>query len=431
MDGWRLYAGMIGLAALTGTVVALVLSGGPRLAESRPLVTASARAVVLSPTPSPRPTASPRPTPSPSPSPSPTSRSDLPGLLRPLTESFRPSVTSLLFARGSGADGTTLVALPVGAPLPSASGAPRPSFSPAAAAAPVPLVSFGASGGWQVRADGSVLAVSLETAEGTARIATWNLRTGATRWLTDDEPGVRQATPLWSVDGSLLYYAASRGTTDLGIFRIRSDGTAKTLLRAPDPKAAGLTLTGLTPDGAGLAWSYTRAGGSADVFDLQTGRDRAFDDETAAAILAWRPTRPRALVKVGGGTGFAGGALALWDDLASSSRVLIPAQPGSPSGALGADWDPAGTRIVAAVTERSATAETSSLLTLDATGGARAAIAGTDGARAVLWLRAGIVYARQTGAGGTDLVLVSPSGGTGTVLYSDTGPIGRLTFITP
>jgi len=276
-----------------------------------------------------------------------------------------------------------------------------------------------------------VLVVSLETAEGTARLATWNLRTGATRWVTDDEPGVRQATPVWSVDGSVIYYAASRGTADLGIFRIRADGTAKTLLRAPDPKFAGVTLTGLTPDGAGLAWSYTRAGGSADVFALQSGRDRAFDNDSGAAILSWRPVRPRALVKVGGGAGFAGGALVLWDDLAATSRVLVPAQAGSPSGVLAADWDPTGSRIAAAVTERTGSTETSSLLTLDATGDERTAIAGTDGANAVLWLRSGIVFGRPTGSGGTDLVLVSPSGTGMTVIYSDTGPLSRLTFAAP
>jgi len=295
----------------------------------------------------------------------------------------------------------------------------------------VPLVSFGASGGWQTRADGSVLAISLETAAGSARLATWNLRTGVTRWVTDDEPGVRQVTPVWSVDGSLLYYAAARGTTDLGIFRVRADGTAKTLLRAPDAKFAGVALTGLTADGSGVAWSYARAGGSVDVFDLRSGRDRAFDDAAAAAALSWRPTRPRALVKVGGCcAGFSGGALTLWDDLAPSSRVLIPAQADSPSGVLAADWDPTGTRIVASVTERSGGSETSSLLTLDPSGAARRPIAGTEGATAVLWLRAGIIYARTTGAG-TDLVLVSPDGGPGIALYSDDGPIEQLTFAAP
>lgn len=433
MEGWRLYAGMIGLAALTGTLVALVLSGGPRLPEGRPSASASARVLVLSPTPSVRPTATPPLTPSPSPTPSLTTRSDLPGLLHPLTATWRPTVTSLLFGRSAGAGGTTIVALPLltGAPTPGPSGSARPSASAPAAAAPIPLVSFGASDGWQLRPDGSQLAISLQTADGTARLATWNLRTGATRWVTEDEPGVRQVTPVWSADGSLLYYVASRGTTDLGIFRVRADGTARTLLRPPDAKFAGVTLSGLTPDGAGLAWSYTRAGGSVAVFDLQTGRDRAFDDDTAAAILSWRPTRPRALVAVGGGAGSAGGALVLWDDLATTRRVLIPAQAGSPSGVLAADWDPTGTRIASAVTDRSGSSETSSLLTLDATGGARAAIAGTDGANAVLWLRAGIVFSRQSGSGGTDLVLVAPSGAAATVLYSDPGPLARLTFAAP
>jgi len=440
MEGWRLYAGMIALAALTGMVVALALSGGPRLPETRPATSASARVVSFSPTPSVRPTAtarassSPSPILSPSPSPSPTSRGDLPGLLRPLTATWRPTVTSLLLARPAGSAGTTIFAVPVVGPTPSPgpSTSPRTSPSPLTAASPIPLVSFGATGGWQARPDASVLAVSLETAEGTARVATWNLRTGAMQWVTEDEPGVRHSTPVWSADGSLIYYAATRGPVDLGIFRIRGDGTAKTLLRAADARAAGTALVSLTPDGAGIVWGYIRAGGSTDVYDLQTGRDRAFDDDTSATPLAWRPTRPRALVAVGGGgAGLAGGSLVLWDDLAATSRVLIPAQAAAPSGVLAADWDPTGTRIVAAVTDRTNGAETSSLLTFDAAGATRAALPGTDGANTVLWLRAGIVYGRATAARGTEILLISPSGSIPVVLYADDGPPGRLTFVAP
>lgn len=416
MQGWRLYAAMIGLAAVTGALVALVLSGGPRFSEARASERPSAsRSAAPTASPTPRATPSPteRPSPSATPSPAP-SAVGLDTLLRPAVGRRVPSGTTLLIAQSSGLDGTTLVAA-------------TPSAGPA-----LPLASFGRNGGWQVRADGVVLAVSLEVSPDRARIATLNLRSGAVAWLTPDEPGVRQATPIWSADGSLLYYASSRGSTDLGIWRIRSDGTQPTPIRKPEGTAAGVLLQGLTPDGSGLVWSYVRAGGSAAVFDLVTGTDRVFDDTTAANIVAWRVARPRALVTVGGGAGQPPGALVLWDDVSGTKKTLLLRDlPGSPDGVYGADFDPTGTRIVIAAFSRIGDIEGSALNLTDLNGSTRTVITGSEGAQQVLWFRAGIVFTRRTATGGTDILLVQPTGGTPVLLYAAPGEIGKLAFVSP
>ena len=416
MQGWRLYAGMIGLAALTGALVALLLSGGPRFSEARasarPLSTRSA-APTATPTPrvTPSPTERPSPSATSSPAPSPV---DLDTLLRPAVARRILSGTTLLIAQSSGLDGTTLVAA-------------TPSGGPA-----LPLASFGRDGGWQLRADGAVLAVSLETSADTARIATLNLRSGTVAWLTPDEPGIRQVTPIWSADGSLLYYASSRGPTDLGIWRIRADGTQPTRIRKPDGSYAGVSLQGLMPDGIGLVWSYVRAGGSAAVYELATGADRVFDDTTAATVVAWRVARPRALVTVGGGAGLPPGALVLWDDVSGTKKTLLSRDlAGSPDGVYGADFDPSGTRIVIAAYARIGGIEGSALNTIDLNGGNRTVIAGSEGAEQVLWFRAGIVFTRRAASGGTDVLLIPPSGGRPVTLFSDPGQVGKLAFVSP
>ena len=237
---------------------------------------------------------------------------------------------------------------------------------------------------------------------------------------------------MWSSDGSLLYYASSRGSTDLGIWRIRADGTQNTLIRKPDEKYAGVFLQGLTPDGSGLAWSYVRAGGSVSVFDLVTGTDRVFDDTTAATAVAWRVARPRALVSVGGGAGQPPAQLVLWDDINGAKKTLLgPDVAGSPDGVYGADFDPNGTRIVIAAYSRIGGIEGSALNLIDLNGANRTLVAGSEGAQQVLWFRAGIVFTRRTASGGTEVLLIQPSGGTPVTLYSAPGEIGKLTFVSP
>jgi len=418
MEGWRGYFAMFAVAAIAGVIVAVVLSGGPRQRRDVASNPTSSAAIQTTPSaslptrasgvaataPSLRPTASP---------------ATLTAALKPLVATRIVSGTTLLVARSAG-DSTILTAVPVAA-------------GPTSGASAIPLVTFGRGRGWDARADAQVLAVAIETASNSARIATWNLRSGAIEWLTPDVPGVSHGTPIWSADGSLLYYASQASTTDLGIWRIRADGTGNTLVRRPDGKATGVDLVGLTPDGTGLVFSYGRSGGSADVLDLPSGTDRAYDDTAAASIAAWRATRPRALVLVGGGAGQPAPTLVLWDEIAGTKKTLLGATvPGSPTGVYGADFDATGTRVAVAVYNKIDGGEAlSAIHTMDANGGGRGPVAGTEGALSVLWFRAGIVYTKRNVAGGTDILLVQPTGGAPVILYSDPGQLGKLTFVSP
>lgn len=361
---------------------------------------------------------------------SPASSLDLGTLVRPAAPA-RPIAGTTLLVSATRVDGSTLMTVPVAAATP----APFESAQAATAGpvlTPATLGKVSRGDGLQLRSDGTVLALALETVPGTERIASWNLRTNGVVWLTPDTSNVTSRTPTWSPDGSLLYYASSRGTTDIGIWRIRADGTQNTLLRRPDGTAANVFLQGLTPDAAGLVWSYTRAGGSVAVFDLVTGTDRLFDDTLAASATAWRNARPRALVTVGGGAGQPPAQLVLWDDISGTKKTLLgPGIAGSPDGVYGADFDPTGTRIVIAAYSRIGGIEGSALNLIDLNGASRTVIAGTEGAQQVLWFRAGIVFTRRTATGGTDILLIQPSGGTPVILYSAPGEIGKLQFVSP
>ena len=326
---------------------------------------------------------------------------------------------TLVFASPGPGPEATLLALPI-----------------ASGSTPVKLASL-TSGAWQIRPDGSALALSFVTSVDSARIATADFRTVSTRWVTADEPGVRQVTPVWSADGQSIYYSASRASVsslpDLGIFRIGADGSANARIHGPDGN--GGELLGLTPDGAGLRWSRIRAGGSLDVLDLTTGDDRQAQPNEAASEASWRLARPRALVVTGiccAGPVGGNGTLWLWDDVTGTTQMLLGPKSDPPVAAAAASWDPAGTRIVAVIYDRSSGfGMQSSLVTIDAAGGDRKAVAGTDGASGPLWTAAGIVFVRATSQGGTEIMLVSPAGGTPQSLYTDARPLGRLALISP
>ncbi len=331
--------------------------------------------------------------------------------------SWRPTGTNLLFEEPNGSSGTVLYAVPFSGP-----------------AVPVPIADLGIHNGWQLRPDGSSLVIALVVDRSTARIATLDLRSGAARWVTPDEPGITPISPVFSPDGQLIYYSASTAgaiSTDLGLFRVGRDGTAKTRVRAPD--GTGISLHRLTPDGDGLVFEYVRAGGSTDVLDLVTGTTRTFNDHEGSGEASWRIPRPRALVITGvccAGPPGGNGTLWLWDDI-SGSRELILGPAGTPRVAVdGADWDPSGTRIVASVYDRSqGTRSDSSLVTVDPKSGASTPIAETANGHVLRWVSDGIVFVRMTAQGGTE-VLVAPAAGRPQLVYSDPRVLGRVTLVT-
>lgn len=326
---------------------------------------------------------------------------DLASRLRPLVTSWSPQGTNLLVSvRGN--DGVSVVVHAV--PLDEG-------------AAATPLVAISRTTGTAWRSDGGALAAGVETGANSSRIAAWDLKTGAVRWITADEPGVRHESPVWSADGTSIYYAAHASTqtsyADLGFFRVELDGSGTTRIHGPDEN--GGMLIGLTPDGERLVWVRIRAGGGVGVLDLETGTNRDFDVNSGSYPEAWRAARPRALVISGGCcAGKPGGTLVLWDELDGSSRVVAGIDKMSKVTAGSAAWDPTGTRIAAQLFDVSNLDYTASIVTMEADGANRTTVPGTAGAGAVLWLREGIVFSRTNG---TELVLVSPNGDGPRVLY--------------
>jgi hypothetical protein len=331
----------------------------------------------------------------------------LESLLLPLVASWRPSEPVLIVERPEGED-LTLIAVP-------AAGAPAK-----------PLVRVHQQGfplGYALRDDGSMLAVAIPIVPGTSRIAALDFASGTRRWLTEEEPDVQQSTPVWSADGALLYYAAQSylpaGITDHGIFRIRSDGSEKTRVRAPEQN--GAALRGLTPDGRGLVWGRIREGGAVEVLDLVSGQNRSFDESTTASVLSWRRTPPRALVMVGGCCGGPpGGSVALWDDVSGSSTMLLGVQSTPPLGVTAAAWEPGGQRFAATIVLRTSSSFDTSMFIYDSAGRQLSAVAGADRAQQVLWLPMGIVFTRVTSAAGSfEILLVQAAGGLPVSLYRD------------
>jgi hypothetical protein len=270
---------------------------------------------------------------------------------------------------------------------------------------PLVDITAAASGGWAVRRDGSAFVFAIASYDGAGnevRLALWDAATGATRWLTAAEgdrtqEGTVAEYPVWSADGSEVFFHRARyrqgaGNEDLGIWRIKPDGTRLALVMAPPANAQmGLVLHGLTPDGGGLVWG--RVGmhvingqsdhmtTSVEILDLATGAQRLLGC-CHASIASWRGTRPRALV-IGDHAGLGQMILVLWDDIALSERTLL-----GPGWIGGADWDPQGERIVVA----SGSALTSPLSILDTSGRTVRTLPATEGAAGPRWDSAGIIY---------------------------------------
>jgi hypothetical protein len=407
MQNWRLYAGLIGLAALSGTIVALALSGGPRLPTasvaraSAPFPSTStisppvAASATLSPSTTPFPTATP---------------SDPLARVKPLTPGWRPLEATPIVERDTGS-GARLLAIP-----------------PSGAAA-IPLLDLPRGTQWHLRLDGSAIAFTIDVGTTTLprmRIAALMFQTGVASWVAPDEPFVSQRGPRWSNDGTVVYYARTSfdGLADLGVMRVRADGTNLTQLRAPTSDRA-VDVVGLSPDGLTLVLQKAQAGGSLDLLDLNTRVTRS--GPAGGALDAWRPNRPRALVSIGG-PAVGRTSLVLWDDLAQGTATTALV---TQSLVFGSDWDPTATRVVVAAALGIAGNNRPQLITMDAAGQNRLTLAGTDGASNPSWLRAGIVYLWTSGLQNpTEVRLIQPAGGTPKTLYSDTN-ILRLTYVSP
>ncbi len=342
--------------------------------------------------------------------PSPTPITELAQVFRPLATGWRPSGPTLVIGRYGDGGESTLIAVPLG---------PNGRLG-----APTPIVGL-AQGSWAMRADGG--AVVIDVGAGTGRLAMWDVRSGEARWLTTADAG--GYSPVWSRDGSTIYYASTGDDGKPGIFQIGADGSGRRRLFTHE-RFGG--LEGLTPDGGGLIWSRGQAGGSVDIFDLTAGTNRELEGN--ASVTSLRVRQPRLLLSVGGCcAGRPGGSLVAWNDLAMTSQVVAErGQYGDPAFGRAA-WEPTGTRI-AAYEFNNASYEPR-LVIVDPATGATQPLAGAEGAGGwVLWLAEGIVFTTRrarTQPPGFTLKLLPSAGGTSINLYEDAGSIQRIDVIRP
>jgi hypothetical protein len=306
----------------------------------------------------------------------------------------------------------------------------------------VPFLQVTDAGGSQLRPDGRALAVALTNGDDSSRIATLDLTSGTARWVTADEPGIYDRSPVWSPDGSSIYYGESSSTVayygDRGLFRVSVDGSladlGTTLVHGPDRN--GGDPVGVSPDGRWLSWTRGQAGGSTDVLDLSTGVNKTFDIAGASGLIAWRSARPRALVvSTGCCAGGPSGQLLLWDDVTGATTELMGLSSGDLLPVGLAVWDPTGTRIAVSVIERPATVtqnfRNSPIFVgiFDPRGVYRGKIPGTPAVWVLAWLPEGVLVVPSSADATTELRLVSESGDSGRTIYRTTEPNLRIAAI--
>ena len=314
--------------------------------------------------------------------------------------------------------------------------------------APVDLVALASGDGdWDIRPDGSAIVTAINyycaggtCAPRTSRLAVIDLVSGAARWLMADDASQAQGWPRWSADGMSLFYGATDARaserTDLGIFRVRADGTGRARLTEPLPPGAAAfgqhysfaMPQRVTSDGLlfWIAWSGDRD--ALRVRDLASGADRAFIAQVdCPRVAAVRSAAPAALVR-DDGCQSPSRRLVLWDVRTGAETVLVAGPV-----VYDADWDPAGARIVAAIVSDLASS-VSQLVMID--GRDRTPIRDTERAVSVRWLSGGIVYGTLATPSSADCVFgVSdirfiPNGGAARTIYSGCA-LGPVTPVGP
>ena len=268
-----------------------------------------------------------------------------------------------------------------------------------------------------IRPDGG--AVVVPTGGG---IAIWE-PSGVARWLVPPEQTTVTQSAVWAPDGGHLYFGRVKpvvggSAEDLGIFRVRADGSGLQKIIDGQPPGQSPPFNHLfsvprriTSENI-LIWGRAYEGASIEVLDLASGRRRTYESGFGGIgdLLAWRSTQPRALIQhcmIGGCLG-----LVEWNDETGATRRILS----DDVEVRGADREPGGARIV--VARRDAD------WGLDLVEGASLArIPGTGNAQWPRWLDAGIAYlwgAQDQGMGITPLTelrIIAPTGGSPRVLY--------------
>lgn len=340
----------------------------------------------------------------------PTPADSLASLLDPQVASWIPTGPTLLVTV-AGAQQGSIIAVPLnGAPA-----IPLVTVRDLSGSAPATVLAV-------ARSDGSLVAFALATGATTRRIALLDLAGGRVRWLTTPGAGESDGGPAWAADGNSLYYGTSDPSAGRGIPHVALDGTALPAIHPATSFGSLLSVSRVTPDGV-LIGADEFNGPTVWAMDLATGQKVSFG-EHYSVLWAWRPTKPRGLVSaltniLAPGAGY----LALWDDVTGAKTVLF-SEP-----VAGADFDPTGTRIVAAITDPAD--QQIRLSVMNADGSSRTTLAGTDNARNPLWTEAGIAYDTYVPAGPNEVRIVSPSGGASRTLYTTTGTIQRMQLIAP
>lgn len=297
------------------------------------------------------------------------------------------------------------------------------------------LLSAPLGNGFDISQSGALFVLAVQVNDVSSRLALWDARSNVSTWLTPVENGVILRGPTFSNDSSSVIFGKSKAdigqgaAADLGLFRVRLGDRGVDQVHAAVRSPFFSIPIDHASDGT-IYWGRAYEGSSLEVV-LPSGTERAFAD--CANYQAWREAAPRVLVVPGGcGTGFRGAELILWNDVNGEKRTIA----GSTSEPFtAADWNPDGNAI-AAVTAPGSSASPATLVTMDASGGQRRTIAGTDHASRVLWLRAGIAYtyAQPDASGfGTkppyEVRITPPTGGAQRTLLTSPDPIPWLRFV--